>query len=112
LNLLGYASLDEPTLSVNTTTVDAALERPVPLDNDFIHISVTLPGGNTGGLAVNSQGQLFGMLTSQGFNGDRQFMACQTLVDTNRDGKWTGRMIASRPGEGSMPCVPFDWLCL
>ena len=91
LNLLGYASLDEPTLSVNTTTVDAALERPVPLDNDFIHISVTLPGGNSGGLAVNSQGQLFGMLTSQGFNGDRQFMACQTLVDTNRDGKVDGQ---------------------
>ena len=91
LNLLGYASLDEPTLSVNATTLDTTLNGSVPVDNDFIRISVTLPGGNSGGLAVNSQGQLVGMLTSQGFGGDRQFMACRTLVDTNRDGKVDGQ---------------------
>jgi len=58
---------------------------------DLIRIPVTLPGGNSGGLAVNSAGQLLGMLTSQGFSGDRQFMACQTRVDTNRDGKVDGQ---------------------
>lgn len=87
LNVLGYASLDQPTLSVNETTVASLQGGSTPADADFISISATLPGGNSGGLAVNSAGQLVGMPTSQGFMGDRQFLACRTLVDTNRDGK-------------------------
>jgi S1-C subfamily serine protease len=114
LNLLGYASLDEPTLSVNATIVDTTQDGSVPAENDFIHISATLPGGNSGGLAVNSQGQLVGMLTSQGFNGDHQFMACRTLVDTNRDGKVDeqddciptgGRIDAVRPIRLAAPLI-------
>jgi hypothetical protein len=71
--------------------VNAVDGGTTPTEADFIRISVTLPGGNSGGLAVNPQGQLVGMPTSQGFMGDRQFMACRTLVDTNRDGKVDGQ---------------------
>ena len=91
LNLLGFPALDQPTLSVNATTLDAIPGGSTPAEMDLIRIPVTLPGGNSGGLAVNSAGQLLGMLTSQGFSGDRQFMACQTRVDTNRDGKVDGQ---------------------
>ncbi len=114
LNILGYASLDQPTLSVNEATVDEAQAAAAPADADFIHISATLPGGNTGGLALNPAGQLVGMLTAQGFIGDRQFLACRTLVDTNRDGKVDeqddciptgGRINALRPIRLAVPLI-------
>ncbi len=113
LNILGYASLDQPTLSVNEATVDEG-QAAVPADSDFIHISATLPGGNTGGLALNPAGQLVGMPTAQGFIGDRQFLACRTLVDTNRDGKVDeqddciptgGRINALRPIRLAVPLI-------
>ncbi len=62
----------------------------------------------------NSEGQLVGMPTSQGFSGDRQFMACRTLVDTNRDGKVDtlddcvpsgGRINALRPIRMAVPLI-------
>jgi hypothetical protein len=114
LNILGYASLDQETLSANETTVKAFLGGPTPAEADFISISVTLPGGNSGGLVVNSDGELVGMPTSQGFSGDRQFMACRTLVDTNRDGKVDtlddciptgGRINALRPIRMAVPLI-------
>jgi len=114
LNVLGYASADETTLSLNDTNVDGLVGGPTTAEADFIRISATLPGGNSGGLAVNSQGQLVGLATSQGFSGDRQFMACRTLVDTNRDGKvdglddcipTAGRINALRPIRMSAPLI-------
>jgi hypothetical protein len=114
LNILGYASLDQQTLSVNDTSVDAMQGGSTSAQADFIHVSVTLQGGNSGGLAVNTQGQLVGMPTSQGFTGDRQFMDCRTLVDTNRDGKVDGlddcvptggRINALRPIRMAVPLI-------
>ena len=114
LNILGYPSLDQLTLSVNPTIVNAFQGGTTPGDADFIGISVTLPGGNSGGLAVNSAGQLVGVATAQGFSGDQQFEACHTLVDTNRDGKLDdqddciptgGRINALRPIRMAVPLI-------
>ncbi len=114
VNILGYASLDQPTLSVNEATVDEIQAGSAPAEAYFIHISATLPGGNSGGLAVNPEGQLVGVPTAQDFTGDRQFMACRTLVDTNRDGKVDqqddciptgGRINALRPIRIAVPLI-------
>ncbi len=114
LNILGYTSLDQATLSANETTVKGFFGGPTSAEADYISISVTLPGGNSGGLAVNPDGQLVGMPTSQGFSGERQFMACRSLVDTNRDGKVDtlddciptgGRINALRPIRMAVPLI-------
>jgi S1-C subfamily serine protease len=114
VNILGYASLDQPILSVNEATVDEVQAGSAPAEANFIHFSATLPGGNSGGLAVNPEGQLVGVPTAQDFTGDRQFMACRTLVDTNRDGKVDeqddciptgGRINALRPIRIAVPLI-------
>jgi len=114
LNIIGYGSLDLTTPSVYEAKVNAFQGGLTSADADFIRISATLPGGNSGGLAVNPEGQLVGMPTSQGFSGDRQFMACRTLVDTNRDGKVDGlddciptggRIDALRPIRMAIPLI-------
>jgi S1-C subfamily serine protease len=86
ITILGYPGIGGATITLTAGEVSGFTQDPVYGDRAFIKTNATIAGGNSGGLAVDSEGRLIGVPTQLGYGGDDQFVDCRVLADTNKDG--------------------------
>jgi S1-C subfamily serine protease len=87
LIILGYPGIGGATITLTSGKVAGFTAQGGLGDRAFIKTSATIAGGNSGGLAANTAGELVGIPTQLGYGGDDQFVDCRVLVDTNGDGR-------------------------
>ncbi|MFZ3069608.1 MAG: serine protease [Anaerolineaceae bacterium] len=115
LAILGYPGIGGDTITLTRGEVSGFTSEEPYGNRAFIKTSATIAGGNSGGLAVNAQGELVGVPTQVG-SGDAEdsVVDCRPLSDTNRDGYIdendncvpTGGFInALRPTNLAMPLI-------
>lgn len=85
--ILGYPGIGGKTITLTSGEVSGFTAEEPYGNRAFIKTSGTIAGGNSGGLAVNSRGELVGVPTEIG-SGDikEAIVDCRALMDTNRDG--------------------------
>ncbi len=114
LTIMGYPGIGGVTITLTSGEVGGFTSETGVGQRAFIKTSATISGGNSGGLAVNYNGELIGVPTQLGYGGDDQFVDCRVLADTNRDGVVddddscvpTGGFInALRPVKLAMPLI-------
>ncbi|HKY78755.1 MAG TPA: serine protease [Anaerolineales bacterium] len=86
LTILGYPGIGGDTVTLTSGEVSGFTSQPDYGTRAFVKTSATIAGGNSGGMAVDANGQLVGVPTQLGYGGDDQYVDCRVLVDTNRDG--------------------------
>jgi S1-C subfamily serine protease len=84
--ILGYPGIGGDTITVTNGEVSGFTGEVGRGNRAYIKTSATIAGGNSGGLAVNSRGELIGVPTQLGYGGEKEFVDCRVLADTNRDG--------------------------
>jgi S1-C subfamily serine protease len=114
ITIIGYPGIGGETVTVTRGEVSGFTSEAPYGDRAFIKTSATIAGGNSGGLAADSNGLLVGIPTQLGYGGDDQFVDCRVLADTNRDGRVddnddcvpTGGFInALRPVDLALPLI-------
>jgi S1-C subfamily serine protease len=86
ITILGYPGIGGETITLTRGEVSGFTAEQGRGSRAFIKTSATIAGGNSGGLAADSEGYLIGIPTQLGYGGDDQYVDCRVLVDTNRDG--------------------------
>ncbi|MGD2026495.1 MAG: trypsin-like peptidase domain-containing protein [Anaerolineales bacterium] len=86
ITILGYPGIGGQTITLTRGEVSGFTSEPERGDRAFIKTSATIAGGNSGGLAADSEGYLIGIPSQLGYGGEDQFIDCRVLADTNRDG--------------------------
>jgi S1-C subfamily serine protease len=87
ITILGYPGIGGETITLTRGEVSGFTPEAPYGNRAFIKTSATIAGGNSGGLAVNDQGQIIGIPTQLGTgNVDDIIVDCRPLADTNRDG--------------------------
>ncbi len=86
ITILGYPGIGGETITLTRGEVSGFTSEPERGDRAFIKTSATIAGGNSGGLAADSEGYLIGIPSQLGYGGENQFIDCRVLADTNRDG--------------------------
>ncbi len=86
LLILGYPGIGGETITLTRGEVSGFTAEADRGERAFIKTSATIAGGNSGGTAVNTGGQLIGVPTQLGYGGEDQYVDCRVLADTNRDG--------------------------
>jgi hypothetical protein len=86
LTILGYPGIGGETITLTRGEVSGFTSESGRGDRSFIKTSATIAGGNSGGLAANTAGELIGVPTQLGYGGEDEFVDCRVLADTNRDG--------------------------
>jgi len=114
LTILGYPGIGGETITLTSGEVSGFTAESNVGKRAFIKTSATIAGGNSGGMALNGQGELIGIPTQVGSGGDADIVDCRPLADTNRDGSIddndtcipTGGFInALRPVKLAMPLI-------
>lgn len=90
LVIMGYPGIGGDTITLTRGEVAGFTSEEKYGDRAFIKTSATIAGGNSGGLAANSQGQLIGIPTQLGYGGEESFVDCRVVADTNGDGQING----------------------
>jgi len=85
LVILGYPGIGGDTITLTKGEVAGFVEDPPYGPRAFIKTAATLAGGNSGGAALNAQGELVAVPTLLGA-GSTEVVDCRVLVDTNHDG--------------------------
>ena len=85
--ILGYPVIGGGTITLTRGEVSGFTSEEPFGNRAFIKTSGTIAGGNSGGLAVDSEGQIIGIPTQMG-SGDAalDIVDCRPVRDTNRDG--------------------------
>ena len=85
--ILGYPGIGGATITLTRGEVSGFTAEEPFGNRAFIKTSGTIAGGNSGGLAVDSEGRIVGVPTQVGY-GDASvdMVDCRPLRDTNRDG--------------------------
>lgn len=87
IKILGYPGIGGETITLTTGEVSGFTAEEPYGNRAFIKTSGTIAGGNSGGLAINAQGELIGVPTQVGSGGwNTEYVDCRALFDTNRDG--------------------------
>ncbi|OQX63382.1 MAG: hypothetical protein B5M51_05130 [Anaerolinea sp. 4484_236] len=86
ITIMGYPGIGGETITLTSGDVGGFTSEAAYGQRAFIKTSATIAGGNSGGLAVNSNEELIGVPTQLGYGGDDQYVDCRVLADTNRDG--------------------------
>jgi len=114
VTILGYPGIGGETITLTAGEVSGFTAESNVGKRAFIKTSATIAGGNSGGMALNGQGELIGIPTQVGSGGDADIVDCRPLADTNRDGSVddndtcipTGGFInALRPVKLAMPLI-------
>ncbi len=114
VTILGYPGIGGETITLTSGEVSGFTAESNVGKRAFIKTSATIAGGNSGGMALNGQGELIGIPTQVGSGGDADIVDCRPLADTNRDGRVddndtcipTGGFInALRPVRLAMPLI-------
>ena len=86
ITILGYPGIGGETVTLTSGKVSGFTSQPDYGQRAFIKTSATIAGGNSGGLAADSAGEIVGIPTQLGYGGEDQYVDCRQLADTNRDG--------------------------
>lgn len=85
--ILGYPVIGGGTITLTRGEVSGFTAEEPFGNRAFIKTSGTIAGGNSGGLAVDSQGQIVGIPTQIGYGeASLDIVDCRPVRDTNRDG--------------------------
>jgi S1-C subfamily serine protease len=116
ITVLGYPGIGGDTITLTKGQVSGFTAEQPYGNRAWIKTNATISGGNSGGLAVNDNGELIGVPSQVGsgdVSGDA-IVDCRAIVDTNRDGVIndndtcvpTGGFInALRPIQIAMPLI-------
>lgn len=87
LRILGYPGIGGETITFTEGAVSGFTQERGVDGRAWIKTDATIAGGNSGGMAVNRDGELIGVPTraSSGAE-DGDIVDCRPVVDTNRDG--------------------------
>jgi len=89
LTILGYPGIGGDTITLTRGDVGGFTHDDKYGDRAFIKTSATIAGGNSGGLAADSSGNLVGIPTRAGYGvsvSGEDLVDCRSLADTNGDG--------------------------
>jgi S1-C subfamily serine protease len=86
LTILGYPGIGGETITLTSGEVSGFTAEESFGNRAFIKTNATIAGGNSGGLAINNEGELIGVPTQLWYGGENQYVDCRVLADTNRDG--------------------------
>ncbi len=86
LTIIGYPGIGGETVTLTQGEVSGFTAEEAFGNRAYVKTSATIAGGNSGGLAVNENGELVGIPTQVGSGGTDEFVDCRPLADTNRDG--------------------------
>lgn len=86
LTILGYPGIGGETITLTRGDVSGFTSEPEYGNRAYIKTSATIAGGNSGGLALNTIGQIIGVPTLAGSGGRGEVVDCRALADTNGDG--------------------------
>lgn len=78
-----------PSIGGSSITVSKGVVSGFTQDSGvtWIKTDASISGGNSGGAAVNSKGELIGVPTMASAGEDGEVVDCRPVVDTNKDGK-------------------------
>jgi len=88
IRILGYPGIGGETITFTNGSVSGfTAERSVG-NRAWIKTDATIAGGNSGGLAINDDGELIGVPTivGSGAGAETGYVDCRVLEDTNNDG--------------------------
>ncbi|HSN94652.1 MAG TPA: serine protease [Anaerolineaceae bacterium] len=116
ITVLGYPGIGGETITLTKGQVSGFSSEQPYGNRAWIKTNATISGGNSGGLAVNDNGELIGVPSQVGSGDVRSdsIVDCRAIVDTNRDGMIndddtcvpTGGFInALRPIQIAMPLI-------
>jgi serine protease Do len=87
LRVLGYPGIGGETITFTEGAVSGFNSERAVEGRAWIKTDATIAGGNSGGMAVNSAGQLIGVPTrASAGETEGDIVDCRPVVDTNRDG--------------------------
>ncbi len=86
LYIFGYPSIGGETITLTTGTVSGFSSEKGVKGRAWIKTDATIAGGNSGGTAVNEQGELVGIPTQGGSGSGDEVVDCRFIADTNGDG--------------------------
>ncbi len=86
LTILGYPGIGGETITLTGGKVSGFTGEAAYGNRAFIKTNATIAGGNSGGPAVNTDGELVGIPTQLGYGGEEGVIDCRILADTNGDG--------------------------
>ena len=85
--IIGYPGIGGDTVTLTRGEVSGFTAEEPYGNRAYVKTSGTIAGGNSGGLAANSVGELIGIPTRVGAGDENiTIVDCRRLVDTNRDG--------------------------
>ncbi len=88
IRILGYPGIGGETITFTDGVVSGFTSERGLTGRAWIKTDATIAGGNSGGMAVNDQGQLIGVPTIVGSAADaEESVDCRYVADTNRDGE-------------------------
>jgi hypothetical protein len=84
--ILGYPAIGGSTVSFTQGVVSGFNSDPIGGERAWIKTDATIAGGNSGGMAVDRQGELIGVPTSANAAPGVPPTDCRPIRDTNQDG--------------------------
>ncbi len=87
LNIFGYPGIGGDTVTFTRGVVSGFTQDASIRGRAWIKTDTTIAGGNSGGTAVDENGNLVGVPTEMGAGDADSYVDCRTLVDTNHDGR-------------------------
>jgi S1-C subfamily serine protease len=86
LIILGYPGIGGKTITLTSGVVGGFTGDKEYGDRSFIKTAANITGGTSGGMAMDQYGRMVGIPTQLGYGGNEDFIDCQVMADTNKDG--------------------------
>jgi S1-C subfamily serine protease len=86
IRILGFPGIGGETITFTEGVVSGFTSQRDIADRAWIKTDATIAGGNSGGLAVNADGEIIGVPTIAGSSEEGEPVDCRFVADTNRDG--------------------------
>jgi len=86
IHIFGYPSIGGDTITLTSGNVSGFTREQGITGRAWIKTDATIAGGNSGGTAVTSQGELVGVPTQGGAGTAEEIVDCRHIADTNGDG--------------------------
>ncbi|MCZ7553997.1 MAG: hypothetical protein B6D39_10680 [Anaerolineae bacterium UTCFX2] len=87
LTILGYPGIGGDTITLTSGSVGGFTSQRAYGDRAYIKTSATISGGTSGGVVLNSKGEMIAVPTQLGPGGERDVVDCRVITDTNMDGE-------------------------
>ena len=89
IQVIGFPGIGGGTVTFTSGAVSGFADTADGDQRSWIKTDATIAGGNSGGLAADSEGRFIGIPTQAG-SGDSQIVDCRVIADSNGDGVLDG----------------------